>query len=170
MQLLTCEVISDEHMEEVRNFKCSDEISVENFLKEQALKLQYMNSAVTRLYFDESQNLIGYFTLHNDLMELSNGQRTKHKIDNVVDVRMVPAIKLHYLGVDERYRNRGIGESLLFEALDTAIQVSELSGCNFLTLESFESCVAFYLKYEFKRLNKSGRLTNMFYNLANLKG
>ena len=81
---------------------------VEFFLKEEALRLHDLQSAITRLYFDENQNLVGYFTLYNDLVSLHKRQIEKYERDfkwNSPNYRYFPAVKLHYLGVDQRYRD-----------------------------------------------------------------
>jgi hypothetical protein len=61
--MLTFQYIAPQHAEMIQGFQCPDERSVEMFLKEQALNLHQLRSAITRLYFDENQNLVGYFTL-----------------------------------------------------------------------------------------------------------
>jgi hypothetical protein len=76
--VLDFEYIQPKHMDQVSKFNCSDEMNLETFLKEQALKFHQLRSAVTRLYFDENQNLVGYFTLHNDLIHVFNCQKIKH--------------------------------------------------------------------------------------------
>lgn len=164
--MLNCEFISDEHKGAVEGFDCSDEISVGTFLKEEAFRLHQINSAITRLFFDDNRNLIGYFTLFNDMVVLGNEKRKKHALGHLPKVKFLPAIKLHYLGVDSRFRGYRYGEYLLFEALLIAKRISTMSGCNFVTLDSLNSCYGFYIKYEFQRLAKVDRdLTAMFYNL-----
>jgi ribosomal protein S18 acetylase RimI-like enzyme len=167
--MLNCEFISDEHKENIQAFNCSDEISVAVFLKEHALGLHLINSAITRLFFDDNRNLIGYFTLYNEMVFMSEEKRRKHDLDHMPKDKHLPAVKMHYLGVDERYRKRGFGEYLLFEALYVIKQISNMSGCNFVTLESLNSSYGFYEKYEFQKLRQIDRdYTAMFYNLETL--
>ncbi len=164
--MLHCEFISEEHQQAIQNFDCSDEISVATFLKEHAYGLHQTSSAITRLFFDEDRNLIGYFTLFNEMVYMSKAKRKKHELEHMPKDKFLPAIKLHYLGVDDCYRKRGHGEYLLFEALLVAKKISQMSGCNFVTLESLNSSYSFYEKYEFQRLARINRdYTAMFYNL-----
>jgi hypothetical protein len=95
--MLTYKNISSDYQELIDGFDCSDEISVEFFLKEQALKLHQLRSAVTRLYFDENQNLVGYFALYNDHVQVFPNQKTKHRWNLPDGLDLFPAVKLHYL-------------------------------------------------------------------------
>ena len=167
--MLGCEFISDEHRTAIEGFQCSDEVSVANFLKEQAFGLHHVNSAITRLYFDSNRNLVGYFTLYNDMVSINNDLRKKHDLLHMPRIKYLLAVKLHYLGVDDRYRKQGMGKYLLLEALDVVFQISKNSGCNFMTIESLQSSYEFYLKHGFKHheRNNNGYI-NMFFNLDEL--
>jgi hypothetical protein len=62
--LLSFDYISPTYKEAIERFEFNntpDEKSVEMFLKEKALHLHEMQNAITRLYFDEDQNLVGFF-------------------------------------------------------------------------------------------------------------
>ena len=96
--LTSRDYIKPEHKELIDGFVCYDEPSVELFLKEHALQLHRYQSARTRLYFDENQNLIGFFTLYNDLVHIYKSQRTKHEWNLPRDIGVFPGIKLHYFG------------------------------------------------------------------------
>lgn len=164
--MLDWEYLSDEHKEQIDEFRCSDEDGIECFLKERAFQLHHVNSAITRLFFDEDRNFVGYFTLHNDLVLVSSNQRTKHELTHMWRKDHLPAVKLHYLGVDERFRKRGFGRYLTLEALTIAKEISQMSGCNLLTVESLPSSYEFYLKHGFKHLTKGNNgLINVFFNL-----
>lgn len=167
---LAWEYISAEHKELIENFECQDESDVSLFLKEEALRFHLLNMARTRLYFDEDHNLVGYFTVYNDLMEFSNRQRRKHRYSLPARHRYYPALKLHYLGVDERHRNKKYGTYLLLETLTLAMQTSRSVGCVFLTLEAIKSAVPFYYHHDFKKLGKShdNKYLNMFFKIDEL--
>lgn len=140
------------------------------FVREQALKLHQLRSAVTRLYFDENQNLVGYFTLYNDHVHVFANQKSKHNW-NLPELDLFPAIKLHYLGVDLRERRKGYGEFLLAEVVNLVEHIASNSGCNFITIESLANAVSFYEKYGFKmrsRVPGSGDLYNMALKLREL--
>ncbi|UJF32377.1 GNAT family N-acetyltransferase [Paenibacillus hexagrammi] len=163
--MLTYRNISWECQNLIEGFDCSDEISVELFLKEQAFMLHHLRSAVTRLYFDENQNLVGYFALYNDHVHVFANQMTKYGWNLPEGLDLFPAVKLHYLGVDRKYRNRGYGEYLLGEVVELVEDIAKTSGCNFLTIEALPNAVEFYAKYGFQiRSRQSGK--GEFYHMV----
>lgn len=172
--MLTFEYIRPEHYEIISHFDCSDEISVELFLKEQALKLHMLRSAITRLYFDENQKLVGFFTLYNDHVHLFSNQMKKHGWNLPDGLDLFPAVKLHYLGIDILQRDREkhrYGEYLLAEAVEVIEGIARNSGCNFITIEALNNAVPFYEKYGFKirsRSPGSGEFFNMVLKLDEL--
>lgn len=161
---LTFEYISDEQKEQIQEFDCCDEISVENFLKNEALELHKLKTAITRLYYDNEDNLVGYFTLHNDLVELYKNQKVRYKNEyswSLPKYNYLPAVKLHYFGIDTRHRGRGYGEFLLGEIIQTVQNISRDTGCNFITVEALPNSVRFYEKYGFIRRKIDTEFINM---------
>lgn len=168
--MLTFQYIEPQHTDIIQSFQCSDEISVELFLKEQALKLHQLRSAITRLYFDDNQNLVGYFTLYNDHVQVFQKQKEKYRW-NLPDFDLFPAVKLHYIGVDSRFRKLGYGSYLLTEAVYVIGQIAKTSGCNSITVEALNSAVGFYEEYGFvlrQRNRGSGEFQNMALKLDEL--
>lgn len=166
--MLEFEYIQLKHTKLIEQFNCSDEISVELFLREQALKLHQLRSAVTRLYFDENQNLVGYFTLHNDLIHVFQNQIRRHgwNLPNIHDY--FPAIKLHYLGIDSKYRNLGYGKYLLAEAILAIEDLAMCSGCTFVTIEALHNAVGFYEKFGFVNRQRASEFQNMVLKLEEI--
>ncbi|MNJ53295.1 Acetyltransferase (GNAT) family protein [compost metagenome] len=152
----------------ISQFRCDDEPTVRDFLVEQAYELQKQNLASTRLYFDTSGDLVGYFTLYNDMMQIGKRKRRKHGLASLPEYKYYPAIKLHYFGVDSRYRGKRYGEYLLLKVFSKVREISECSGCVFLSVESLPRVVSFYEKYEFQVLSKNSPFTNMFFKVNEL--
>lgn len=73
------EVLSPKHRSKVEGFKCSKEKEVEVFLKKDAWELQDCNMAVTRLFFNKNEELVGYFTLFNVSLPKMNKEKIKKK-------------------------------------------------------------------------------------------
>lgn len=160
--------ISEEYRDSIENFTCTDEPSVEIFLKEYALKYHQNNLAKTRLYFNENRELIGYFTLFTDYITVPKSKRNQNqwKLTSVHGKQMYPAIRLHYLGIDEKFRSQGFGKILLFFAIDICKDIAEEIGCVFLSIEALNNSVDFYKKFHFKLLNKQDQyLTNMIFKI-----
>lgn len=134
--------ISTDLQSSISDFKYSDEPAVENFLKNEALNLHKTNTANTRLFFDLEGNLVGYFTLFNDIVSLGKGK--KEKLGWQLEmIKYFPAVRLHFMGVDENHRGKRIGEYLLMRAFEITQNISRESGCNFLTVEALNSAVIF---------------------------
>lgn len=157
-------ILHEEHRELIEDFLCDDEPTVALFLKEEALKLQMMNVVRTRLYFDDANHLIGYFSLFNDTVEMASSKR-KQQGWALPRNKHIPAIRLHYFGVDQRYRKNGYGEYLLAEVLMLCQDVAQVSGCKFITLESLPSSVDFYSKYDFIKIARRNDYQIMVYLL-----
>ncbi|MDI4643600.1 GNAT family N-acetyltransferase [Cohnella hashimotonis] len=166
--MLEWDFIDQKYMTKIEDFQCSDEPSVRAFLQEEALSFHNLGIAKTKLFFDDEDNLVGYFTLYNDMMTIGRKKRRRHNLNELPSYKYYPAIKLHYMGVDQRFRNRGFGAYLLSSAMVAAKEVSEQSGCLFLTVESLKSAIGFYYKYEFNKLNVNGSYLNMFLKLNEL--
>lgn len=163
--MLKYQYIEPKHSEIIQGFQCPDEPSVAEFLKEHALNLHQLRSAVTRLYFDENQNLVGYFTLHNDLVHVFSNQRKKHEWKLPMNIDHFPAIKIHYLGVDKRYRGLGYGRYLLSEAVHVVQELAGKSGCNFITVEALFNAIGFYEKFGFV-IRQKGKSYQPFHNMV----
>ncbi|MNW28319.1 Acetyltransferase (GNAT) family protein [compost metagenome] len=115
-----------------------------------------------------SQNLVGYFTLHNDMIHLFKNQKSKHKWELDDDLEYFPAIKVHFFGVDDRFREKGYGEYLLTQVFRISIALSRNTGCNFIVLESLHSETSFYEKYGFRRKSKGILFDDMIINIKDL--
>lgn len=146
---LIAKYLKPEHKNVIEKFDCSDEPNVEIFLKEYALEYQQTGSAVTRLYFDYEDNLIGYFTLFNDVVLIDDYYKQIHNWNLPEDIYVFPSVRIHFLGVDKKYRNKGYGRYLLVEAATIAYEISQKSGCNFLIANALPSAKKFYEKHRF---------------------
>ncbi|RIX59279.1 GNAT family N-acetyltransferase [Paenibacillus nanensis] len=166
--MLLWEYIDAKHLPAIENFECTDEPSIKTYLIEEALKFHEMNLAKTKLFFDRENNLVGFLTLYNDMMQIGRKKRKKHGLSELPSYKWYPAIKLHYMGVDSRFRNKGYGRYILLSALTTAKELSEATGCLFLTVESLMSAVSFYERHEFDRLSINGKYLNMFFKVNEL--
>jgi GNAT superfamily N-acetyltransferase len=156
------EVLSTDHIEHIQNFQCNEE-GVEEFLKEHALRLQENNMTVTRLFFNASGELVGYFTLFNDAVPRIG----KHKIEKeqwaLPNSKFFPAIRLHYIGVDKRYTKQGIGHTMLMTVFAICEDIAQYSGCVFISVEALIDAVGFYENYDFKII---GRHDKAFHNMV----
>lgn len=159
------------YIEYTNKFRCVDKYKddqVQLFLQEQALDLMERNLVRTRLFFDENQNLIGFYSLFNDTVKMNKYKRKEVGILLPKEVKEIPAIRLHYIGVDNRFRGRGYGEKIMGSALFNCIKVAKISGCSLITLESTEYTKVFYEKFDFKYIRPEGKYRLMVMNTSKL--
>lgn len=65
----------------------------------------------------------------------------------------IPAVLLGMLGVDKRYQGKGLGASLLGDALRRSMNVAREIGAKALLVDPFdENAAAFYEKYGFRHV------------------
>lgn len=153
------EPIPDEELEyatlhegiDVNSFSCRgkpEEVDLDEFLKEDALRCQNSFFSVTRVVFWRG-TLVGYFTLVTDCIEkeeMIRGDRIKG-----YKYRFYPAIKIARLAVHDNYRHRGIGTNMLIEIFSIVGDITENVGCRILTVDSKPTSIEFYEKSDFRR-------------------
>lgn len=136
---------------DVNSFSCCsnpEEVDLEEFLKEDALRCQNNFFSVTRVVFF-GETLVGYFTLVTDCIEkeeMIRGDRIKG-----YKYRFYPAIKIARLAVHDNYRHRGVGTNMLIEIFSIVGNIAEDVGCRILTVDSKPTSVRFYEKSDFRR-------------------
>lgn len=165
--------ISEDYLDLINKFellKTTDDNTVGNFLRNNALDLHKRQTVVTRLYFNQdNDDMVGFFSLHNDFVDIEpsiireNGWNLRTD-----DQSYYPALKLHFLGVDARYRQQGIGKYLMNEVMYIAKDIALSSGCNFITVEALHSSLKFYIAQGFKVKSRTNDFYNMFFCLEML--
>lgn len=174
--MLTFDYISSVYINNLNEFEfeSSDENLIKEFLLTKALYFHELQTAITRLYFDENQNLVGFFTLHNDLIELERnkvnefGNKYGWELPHE-EQYYFPAIKLHYFAIDKRYRGHGYGKYLMQEIIEIATDITQQSGCNFISVEALPDSVEFYHKRGFKAVSVTSEFTIMVFKLGEIE-
>jgi GNAT superfamily N-acetyltransferase len=130
----------------------SEDQDLADFLRDDALRLQTLKIVSTYVAFQDDQ-AIGYVALLPDALNLSAGERRKVKTGSVKmsgnDHPIVPALKVARLAVSKDHQRQGVGEYLLRFALFTALDISGVAGCRFLTLDALPNRVEYYQKRGF---------------------
>lgn len=161
------EWINKNHYSAINGFSCIDEKGdnqVQLFLQEEALDLLERNLVRTRLFFDEYRNLIGFYSLFNNTIKANKGKREELSIYLPYEVKEIPAIRLHYIGVDNKYRRQGHGDYLMTSVLVNCAKIAQLSGCSIITVESTKNAIGFYEKYGFVHIRTEGNFNLMGIN------
>jgi len=80
----------------------------------------------------------------------------KQKVDDrdSFEISNIPCYKIARLAVDREYQRKGIGETLLYDCVYHAKELSKQIGCRLVTVDSKPDAVDFYLKKQFKMTAK----------------
>lgn len=131
---------------DVASFCCTNG-DLNDFFKRDSLKNQeeLISKTYVCYYLD---HLAGYFTITTDTLQV----RSVDDSDCVDDYpySRYPAVKLARLATDKRYQRMGIGTYMLFGAVGLAIDVASIAGCRYITVDSKQESVSFYVKHGFK--------------------
>ena len=137
------EPISAEHNTSTFN---SGKPSLDNWLRERALKNDATLATRTVVVCDDTR-VVGYFALAAG--SVNHEVATRGIKRNMPDP--VPAIVLARLAVDIEWQGRGLGKSLLREAVLRTASAAETIGARAMFLHAVDDdAKAFYLKYGFK--------------------
>lgn len=146
-------------------------VSVDNYLKFTARKLFDANAAAVFVVADETDTIVGFYSLSAiliDASELETASATKlfGKFKNV------PATLLAMLGVDTRWQNQGIGRMLLADALRRSLISSKQVGSYCVVLDvlddgDLETRMNLYASFGFRRMRTSRGL-RMYVTMADL--
>ncbi|MTW88070.1 GNAT family N-acetyltransferase [Virgibacillus dakarensis] len=131
--------------------------------KKEAIRLEKHHACKTHLYYYKD-NLLGYYTLFTDYVNLTRSKRNSEgwgDVSTLLGNQHFPAIRLHYIGIDDKYRNKGLIELLLLFALDDCIYISNYVGFNFVVLEALKRSVGFFEKQNFSKVKKNNDLQIM---------
>ncbi|RFU68559.1 hypothetical protein [Bacillus sp. V59.32b] len=114
----------------------------------------------------KKDKVIGFFSLYNEEILISNGQKKSFKFKGIKLYRseatdIYPAIRLHKFAIDTTFQgqyfsNKGIKYSdyLLSQVFEKVKDVAEITGCLLIGLEATENSNSFYKEYGFKTIRK----------------
>ncbi len=159
----------------VQNFKVGYEafLPLKTFLQKQAKQFQQSSIAQTYVAVTDDKNIIGYVTLTCSEIDLQNGYELPD-CSHANNYEFLPAVKIARLAVDNRYRNCGIGATLIDYAI-ALIQdnIAANVGCRFIVTDAKSEAVSFYEKQGFVLLDSEGNQAAehrlMFLDLVGLR-
>jgi len=136
-------------------FSCGDQ-QLDSYLQKQAGQDLKKRAAVSFVISPDHKTIAGFYTLSQyavDLGELPEDIRKK-----MPKYSMVSATLLGRLAVSERFRGQGLGEMLIMDALQRALQSSEQIASAAVVVDAKDDqAVAFYRKDGFIDLPKIER-------------
>lgn len=137
---------SSVHGIQINDFECVNKYGdnhIQLFLQEQATDLMKRNLVRAKLLLDKNKCIIGFYSLFNDTIKLNKKKREQLNVHLPHNVKEIPSIRLHYIGVDNKYRNKGYGVQLIASVIVSCATVAKYSGCALITLESPENIKKF---------------------------
>jgi GNAT superfamily N-acetyltransferase len=132
----------------VENFDCGDD-ALNNYLKRHAWANQEKSSiGVSYVAVDEvaPRTVLGYFTLA--MASVPRDVFPKKYIRGLPPYDL-PLILLARLAVDRRFGGRGLGRSLISEALRISLRVADEVGCRCIITDAYRDRVSWYEQYGF---------------------
>ena len=116
----TCKVRKLRKDEKVKSFDCGDN-DLNDFLLNRAISYRKALLAVTYVLENiESKEIIGYFSLANDRVSLTDFENKtefnrfrKSRFVNEKRIRSYPSVKICRLGINKDFHGKGIGSILL---------------------------------------------------------
>jgi GNAT superfamily N-acetyltransferase len=132
---------------DVSEFGCGKPV-MDEWLRKYALRNQGLNAARTYVTC-EGTIVRGYFSLAPSSIAFKDAPE---RIRAGLARYPVPVVLLAKLAVDQRWRGRRIGESLLFEALQRSLKASKaIAGVAVLVDALDEEARTFYERYDFEQ-------------------
>lgn len=129
-----------------RAFDCGSE-PVNEWLRRHARQSQNKHLSTTRALLDEDVRIAGFYSL-------SYGQVHMDKLPDGVAKRlpnvMIPVVVLGWLGIDKRFRGKGLGDRLLAHALSQANKASAIIPFVGVVIDCLDDgAKRFYQRYDF---------------------
>ena len=156
----TCKVRKLRKDEKVKSFDCGDN-DLNDFLLNRAISYRKALLAVTYVLENiESKEIIGYFSLANDRVSLTDFENKtefnrfrKSRFVNEKRIRSYPSVKICRLGINKDFHGKGIG-SILLNFIKSYFIENNKSGCRFITVDAYTNGIPFYQNNDFQYLRK----------------
>jgi len=127
---------------------CCGEDALDNWLHRHSRHAEAAGSARTFVTCAGDDNVIGYYALAIGQVEPDDG--TERLLKGQPEKRPVPVLVLARLAVDRHHKNRGVGRSLLQNALLRCAGVAESVGVRAVVVHANEEAADFYDRFGFE--------------------
>jgi predicted GNAT family N-acyltransferase len=149
-----------------KGFSCG-EASLDTYIKQYARQDQKRSVAAVFVLADESQAVMGYYTLSSLSIPTELLSETLQK--RLPRHQYQPATLLGRLAVDEDHQGTGMGEKLLLDALHRSFLSSKEVGSIAVVVDALhDQAAAFYQHYGFIPFTESRRLFLPMQTIAQL--
>lgn len=149
----------------MKEFSCSSNLEVENFLHNTAIRFEKADKTRTYLLTTESFQILGYFTLSIKSIDIPEGTSKTFvkKLDGInKNAKKIVGYLIGQLGKNDNCSNLISGHELLVHALNTIYECFKLVGVKsiFVECQNNKKLVKFYTDNKFKSIgvNKNNGL------------
>jgi predicted N-acetyltransferase YhbS len=140
------EPLGDKH--ELEGFQCGEE-SLDAWLLRYSRHAQAAESARVFVTTDDGEHVVGFYALAAGQVHAADA--TARLLRGQPAGRSVPVIVLARLAVDHRHQRRGLGRSLLGDAMLRCATASESIGARAVVVDAItEEARAWYLRFGFE--------------------
>lgn len=138
-----------------KNFSCGvNELDI--YLKQYASQDVKKRLAVCYVVADEAHNIIGYYTLSSNSINLSD---IPEDLSKALKYAEIPVVIIGRLAVHQDYQGNRLGQNLLIDALKRIVEISALVGNHAVIVDPInEKAEKFYAKFGFIPLKDSKRM------------
>ena len=142
------------------NFDCGESI-LNDWLFMQSYKNEVQGASRTYIVFTKNKEIAAYFCLSSySIFHNEAKARLKRNMPNPI-----PAIMLGRLAVDNKFKGRGLGKSLVSFAIKTAQQAASLQGSVGLVTQPLnEKAKKFYISCGFKPIAENSNKMIFLFN------
>jgi len=145
------------------DFDCGDE-DLNDFIYNDALNHLYEKLAVTYLCMID-EIVIGFVSIANASIKINK----KHKKEMKYQYPEFPSVRLGRLGVDNRYKRKGIGTYIAKWVSGKSQDIGHEMGIRFVSLDAYEKSVKFYKKLGFHIRDNKRRNIPMYFDLKKIE-
>ena len=141
--------LNEEYLPFVQDFKCGND-EIDKFLKHKALEDTEIGRSITRLFFTNQKELVGYYSINCSALVVENHN---HRY-------FAPAIELKMFAIDNKYKHMQyskddkdyfLSDSLLSIVIKEIINITEnVCGANNIILYSVPYTIDFYERNGFE--------------------
>ncbi|MDE1813940.1 MAG: GNAT family N-acetyltransferase [Thaumarchaeota archaeon] len=124
----------------------TDPLGVNEFARRKAIEY-HKNKLATVRVIRFNKNIVAYFTVSMSAISVENLD-SKEKIMHATPIRY-PAMLLGQLGVDKKYRGKGIGTDICNFCLGLAQEIGEKIACRYVILQTGIEKTSLYEKIGF---------------------
>ncbi|PSL43209.1 acetyltransferase (GNAT) family protein [Salsuginibacillus halophilus] len=145
----------------LNRFKCSNnDDKVGSYLRNEAVA-HHKKSLTKTHVVTNGEEIIGFYAMFADSVQVFKNKIQQQGWGLGGKQKQFPAVRIHYMGVDQKFEGQGYGSALLYSALDVIYEMNEFVGINFIALEAINGTEEFYQQKEFVHLYSVNRDLNM---------